>query len=492
MCFLSDSTKVQAYLKTIDEVIQKGPFKDDWESLSHYGIPDWYARAKFGLFVHWGVYSVPAFHNEWYSREMYQKGSRTYAHHRKTYDRDFGYKDFIPQFKAEHYNPKEWAELFAESGARYVTPVGEHHDGFKMYPSELCEWNAVNMGPKRDVYGELKKELTDRGIKYCSSSHRAEHYWFMNGGRNIPGSDVQDERYREFYGPSVAKSKGDPSRRPEGSIVPSQAWLEDWLASTCELVDVNRPYTIYFDWWVRQHAFRPYMKKFLAYYYNRSREWGMEVCVFYKWDGVMYHCAVLDIERGQLAAINPRPWQNDTAIAKNSWGYTQGNDFKTPYELICNLIDVVSKNGCLMLNVGPKADGTICPEEAAVLREIGKWLQINGEAIYDTSPYKIFGEGPSNCGGSFHEKFSFTKKDFRFTYKPDALYVFALMPNQKNIYRLKTLGSKDDALNYQILGVSLLGRNCNVSFTQTNDYLELHAATDERFEMPVCFKISID
>ena len=423
---------------------------------------------------------------------MYQKGSRTYAHHRKTYDRDFGYKDFIPQFKAEHYNPKEWAELFAESGARYVTPVGEHHDGFKMYPSELCEWNAVNMGPKRDVYGELKKELTDRGIKYCSSSHRAEHYWFMNGGRNIPGSDVQDERYREFYGPSVAKSKGDPSRRPEGSIVPSQAWLEDWLASTCELVDVNRPYTIYFDWWVRQHAFRPYMKKFLAYYYNRSREWGMEVCVFYKWDGVMYHCAVLDIERGQLAAINPRPWQNDTAIAKNSWGYTQGNDFKTPYELICNLIDVVSKNGCLMLNVGPKADGTICPEEAAVLREIGKWLQINGEAIYDTSPYKIFGEGPSNCGGSFHEKFSFTKKDFRFTYKPDALYVFALMPNQKNIYRLKTLGSKDDALNYQILGVSLLGRNCNVSFTQTNDYLELHAATDERFEMPVCFKISID
>lgn len=489
---MSDSTKVQAYLKTIDEVIQKGPFKDDWESLSHYGIPDWYARAKFGLFVHWGVYSVPAFHNEWYSREMYQKGSRTYAHHLKTYGRNFGYKDFIPQFKAEHYNPKEWAELFAESGARYVTPVGEHHDGFKMYPSELCEWNAVNMGPKRDVYGELKKELTDRGIKYCSSSHRAEHYWFMNGGRNIPGSDVQDERYREFYGPSVAKAKGDPSRRPEGSIVPSQAWLEDWLASTCELVDVNRPYTIYFDWWVRQHAFRPYMKKFLAYYYNRSREWGMEVCVLYKWDGVMYHCAVLDIERGQLAAINPRPWQNDTAIAKNSWGYTQGNDFKTPYELICNLIDVVSKNGCLMLNVGPKADGTICPEEAAVLREIGKWLQINGEAIYDTSPYKIFGEGPSNCGGSFHEKFSFTKKDFRFTYKPDALYVFALMPNQKNIYRLKTLGSKDDALNYQILGVSLLGRNCNVSFTQTNDYLELHAATDERFEMPVCFKISID
>lgn len=129
-----------------------------------------------------------------------------------------------------------------------------------MYPSELCEWNAVKMGPKRDIYGELKRELETRGVKYCSSSHRAEHYWFMNGGRELPGSDVQEEAYREFYGPAVAKAKDDPSRRPEGSLVPTKEWLEDWLASTCELVDVNRPYTVYFDWWVRQHAFRPYMK----------------------------------------------------------------------------------------------------------------------------------------------------------------------------------------------------------------------------------------
>lgn len=489
---MSDPAKVQAYLQTIDEVIEKGPFKDNWESLSHYGIPEWYAQAKFGLFVHWGVYSVPAYFNEWYSRLMYQKGSKAHAHHLKTYGKDFGYKDFVPQFKAEKYDPKAWAELFAESGAKYVTPVGEHHDGFKMYPSELCEWNAVQMGPKRDLYGELKQELEARGVKYCSSSHRAEHYWFMNGGRDIPGSDAQDDAYREFYGPAVAKAKNDPSGRDEGSLVPTKEWLEDWLASTCELIDVNRPYTVYFDWWVRQHAFRPYMKKFLAYYYNRSREWGMDVCVFYKWDGVMYECAVLDIERGQLPAINPRPWQNDTAIAKNSWGYTEGNDFKTPYELICNLIDVVSKNGCLMLNVGPKADGTICEEEAHALREIGKWMRKNGEAIYGTSPYRIFGEGPSNSGGSFKEKLAFTKKDFRFTYRPGALYVFAMKPNAKNVYRVKALGARDDALNYDIRGVSLLGENCRVTYTQTSQYLELHVDTAKQFELPVCLKIEID
>ena len=230
---MSDLVKVQTYLQTIDEVIEKGPFKDNWESLSRYGIPEWYAQAKFGLFVHWGVYSVPAYFNEWYSREMYQKGHPARVHHLKTYGKDFGYKDFIPQFTAEKYDPKAWADLFAESGAKYVTPVGEHHDGFKMYPSELCEWNAVKMGPKRDIYGELKRELETRGVKYCSSSHRAEHYWFMNGGRELPGSDVQEEAYREFYGPAVAKAKDDPSRRPEGSLVPTKEWLEDWLASTC-------------------------------------------------------------------------------------------------------------------------------------------------------------------------------------------------------------------------------------------------------------------
>ena len=234
------------------------------------------------------------------------------------------------------------------------------------------------------------------------------------------------------------------------------------------------------------------MKKFLAYYYNRSREWGMEVCVFYKWDGIMYECAVLDIERGQLSAIHPRPWQNDTAIAKNSWGYTEGNDFKTPYELVCNLIDVVSKNGCLMLNVGPKADGTICPQETAVLRAIGRWLKVNGEAIYGTKPYRIFGEGPSNSGGSFREKFSFTKKDFRFTYRPGTLYVFAMKPYAKNVYRIKALGARDDALNYAIQGVSLLGQPCKVDYTQTDAYLELRVDSREASEMPLCFKLQID
>ena len=195
---------------------------------------------------------------------------------------------------------------------------------------------------------------------------------------------------------------------------------------------------------------------------------------------------------GSFLRSIPAPGKTTLPLPKTPGGYTEGNHFKTPYELICNLIDVVSKNGCLMLNVGPKADGTICDEEAHALREIGKRMKRYGEAIYGTSPYRIFGEGPSNSGGSFREKLTFTKKDFRFTYRPGELYVFAMKPNAKNVYRIKSLGARDDALNYDIRGVSLLGHDCKVSYHQTDNYLELRAETAEQFELPVCLKIEID
>ena len=155
------------YLKKIDEVIEKGRYKDNWDSLNEYQIPAWYKNLKFGIFIHWGVYSVPAFGNEWYSRNMYIQGSPEYEHHIKTYGphKEFGYKDFIPMFKAEKFDAKEWADVFKKSGAKYVVPVAEHHDGFQMYKSELSQWNAYNMGPKRDVLGELKKAVEENGLQ---------------------------------------------------------------------------------------------------------------------------------------------------------------------------------------------------------------------------------------------------------------------------------------------------------------------------------------
>ena len=175
---------LQPYLNTIEDVIAQGPFKDTWESLSAYQVPDWYQNAKFGIFIHWGVYSVPAFGNEWYPRHMYKQGTPEYEHHLKTYGRhtEFGYKDFIPMFKGERFDAEKWVDLFQQAGAKYVVPVAEHHDGFQMYPSEISHWNAYEMGPKRDILGEISASCKKRGIELGASSHRIEH-WFTTGSR---------------------------------------------------------------------------------------------------------------------------------------------------------------------------------------------------------------------------------------------------------------------------------------------------------------------
>lgn len=184
----------EEYLRKIDEVIAQGPYTDTWDSLCGHPTPVWYEKGKFGIFIHWGVYSVPAFGDEWYPRNMYRKGSRENLHHVETYGTldKFGYKDFIPMFRGEKFDPVQWAELFQEAGAKFVVPVAEHHDGFKMYASELSPWNAAEMGPEKDVLGQLKAEIENRGMVLGASSHRAENYWFFNGAREIPEADVND------------------------------------------------------------------------------------------------------------------------------------------------------------------------------------------------------------------------------------------------------------------------------------------------------------
>ena len=200
--------QLEDYLKKIEDVIDKGPFQPTWESLSAYEPPKWYRDAKFGIFIHWGIYSVPAFGSEWYSRNMYIQGSPEYEHHIKTYGKhsEFGYKDFIPMFKAEKFNADEWAELFQNAGANYVVPVAEHHDGFQMYRSEVSHWNAYEMGPKRDVLGELKESCGSRGMQVGASSHRMEHWFFMGHGKEFD-SDIREPMQRgDFYWPAMPEA----------------------------------------------------------------------------------------------------------------------------------------------------------------------------------------------------------------------------------------------------------------------------------------------
>lgn len=436
-----------------------------WESLRRYRVPDWFRDAKFGIFIHWGIYAVPAMLDEWYPRRMYLKDSAIYEYHRDTYGEDFGYKDFIPQFKAEKFDPVAWAALFHEAGARYIVPVAEHHDGFPMYATPLTRWNAAEMGPQRDVIGELGAAARAAGLHFGVSSHRAEHWWFMGGGRDFP-SDVQDPAFADFYGPAMPAPEAESTawRYNDWTPRPDTAYLDDWLARTCELVDRFQPQVVYFDWWIHQLAFKPYLQRFAAYYYNRVPD-GV---INYKFDAFEPGTAVHDIERGYQDAIQPEPWQTCTSVSKNSWGYISHPVYKEAAPIIHHLIDIVSKNGCLLLNVGPRPDGAIPDEEQALLREIGCWLQVNGEAIYGSRPWRVPGEGPTAvAAGQFNDNdLTFTAQDIRFTTQGERLFAI-------------TLGEPHDAVVIKLLAperirtVRLLGYEPALAWTQDETGLRI-------------------
>ena len=471
--------------------LPEGPYRPTWESLSGYTVPDWYLDGKFGIFIHWGVYSVPAFGNEWYPRNMYRQGTKEYDHHIATYGPQsrFGYLDFIEEFTAERFDADAMADLFVRSGARFVVPVAEHHDGFAMYDCSLSEWNAVKMGPKRDVVGLIAAAVRKRGLTFGLSSHRAEHWWFMNGGMEFE-SDVQDPRYADFYGPAA----------PEGTQ-PDAEYLDDWLARTCELVDKYQPQLIWFDWWIEQPAFAPYLQRFAAYYYNRADEWSRlrggwaksGPAINYKHGAFPPEAAVFDVERGQLTDIRPLFWQTDTAVAKASWGYVEGQEYKTPGAIVGDLVDIVSKNGALLLNIGPRPDGTIPDEEVAILESIGDWLRVNGEAIYGTRPWKVFGEGPTEIvGGSFSDtkRQTFTSRDVRFTTKGDTLYAIALGLPDGDL-TIQSLGTNLKLLTRPIVGVSLLGSDERLEWERTGTGLRVALPAKLPCEHAVALRVEV-
>lgn len=467
-------------------------FQADSVSIAqHYQIPDWFRDAKFGIFIHWGPASVPAY-DGWYARFMYDKDSHVHKYHVEHYGpvTEFGYKDFIPMFKAEKFNAAEWAKLFKESGAKYVIPVAEHHDGFALYRSTFNRYNSVEMGPKRDLMQELKEAILAENLHFGMSSHRAENCWFFNKGMEIP-SDVHNPEYT-LYGERIAGPDGESLSEEviqhDGSNEHSR---KNWLTHMYELIDLYQPELLYFDWTVGKKPFQETFYKFMAYYYNNALDWKKGVVVNTKF-GYGDHIQVFDIERGKSDKAREYPWQTDTSIGKVFWFYQKDeSDLKSPDHIIDDLVDIVSKNGNLLLNVGPRADGTIPEKQQEVLHEIGNWLKVNGEAIYGTRPWLIAQEGPTQgTSGSMTDSknTNYTPEDIRFTSKGENVYAIVL-ERPKGQVVIKSLAQGNER-KQKISHVSILGYDQDITWKQTTEGLVLDFPKDIATKYAYTIKIN--
>lgn len=442
------------------------PYTADWDSLArHEAAPEWFRDAKLGIYFHWGVYSVPAFETEWYPRLMHLPGHRVYEHHLATYGHpsEFGYHDFVPRFTADHFDPGEWAALFQEAGARFAGPVAEHHDGFAMWRSAATPWNAYERGPKRDVTGELAEALRARGMRLITTFHHARNLQRYDEPLKEDAFDGDfgvnpNSHYPLFEG--MPPASDDPALRLLYGRLPEQQWLREvWLAKLVEVVDAYQPDMVWFDSWLDRIP-ESYRKEFAAYYLNAADRLGKEVVILRKQDDLPLDFTVLDHEKSRTSGASEDVWMTDDTISRGSWCYTEDLEVKPASEVIHALADTVSKNGVVLLNVSPRADGTIPDDQRETLLGLGEWLGANGAAIYDTRPWSVYGEGPTKePEGGFrdHEEFlalRYSARDVRYTRSKDGGTVYAIVlgaPEAGSELRLASFGPEHEVSSVALL-----------------------------------------
>ena len=480
---------------TIYSCKEEKPYQPDWESLSkHNEAPEWFQDAKFGIYFHWGVYSVPAFGDEWYPRWMHFEEHDIYEYHLETYGNpsEFGYHDFVPQFRAEKFDAEEWAELFKNAGARFAGPVAEHHDGFSMWESDVTPWNAADKGPEKDIAGLLKESVTERGMKFITTFHHARN---LQRYQNKP----DEKRFWESHYPyfsGMPPAIDDEELKYLYGNMPEEEWLEEvWFGKLKEVIDKYQPDIIWFDGWLDQIP-GSYRQKFCAYYLNEAEKWDKEVVIVRKHDDLPLDVSVDDLEKSRKNKLAEKYWMTDETISKGSWCYTRDLKIKPATDVLHVLIDIVSKNGVLLLNISPKADGTIPPDQKKVLIDIGKWLDKYGDAIYETRPWYTYGEGPTKePEGHFknHQEFlkiKYSVNDIRYTKKGKTIYATLLgkpKPGKSLLMKSFAVDSLPEPL--KITNVKMLGSKEKVSWEMSEAGLELEISEVGSDDMAVVFAI---
>ncbi len=457
------------------EAKQTQKYEADWESLKNYEVPEWWRNTKFGIYFHWGPYTVPAYETEWYSHWMYFSGSKFEKYHELVYGKTdkFGYKDFIPMFRGEKFDADEWAKLFKEAGAQFAGPCAEHADGFAMWDSDLTEWNSVKMGPKVDVVAEMQRAIKKQGMKYIITYHRQWLYaWFPTYDKT---TDAGDPQYAGLYGPYAPKGSFvvEGIRNFTADLTACDEFNKEWYDRLVELMEKYDPDVIWFDNKL-SIIDEKYRRQFLADFYNMGIERKKEVVCTYKFDDMKKGTAVLDLERARMSEKKEFPWLTDDSIDWGAWCDVQNPDYKSTNRLLDFLVDVVSKNGAVLLSVTPSARGVMPLDVQERLREMGAWLKLNGEAIYDTRPWVIYGEGPQEIvEGHLKERFTAdaVAEDIRFTVNGDQLYATALGWPESGKLTIKSLKKDGEYLKEPVTKIKMLGSKEKIAFEQTAEGL---------------------
>ncbi|HVY74900.1 MAG TPA: alpha-L-fucosidase [Puia sp.] len=451
----------------------EGPFKPAEESLKEYRYPAWFRDAKFGIWAHWGPQAVPR-QGDWYARKMYEEGSDDYLYHIAHYGHPsvFGYKDIIPLWKAQRWDPEKLMALYKKAGAKYFVSMGTHHDDFFLWNSKIHQWNAVNYGPHKDVVAIWQRAAVKEGLRFGVSEHLGASFtWFQSSHRadtsgpkaGIP-YDGNNPAYQDLYHAKAEAGDNDwLSTNPE--------WKREWFFSVKELIDNYHPDLLYSD---SKLPFEEYGLSMLAHFYNSNMEKnGGRLEAVYTCKQASQGMWVQDLERGVKDSIAALPWQTDTSIG--DWFYRTGQKYKTALEVIQMLVDIVSKNGNLLINIVQTPEGDLEPDVLNIVEQIGNWNAANGEGIFGSRPWKIYGEKPANApvveSASFNEdKVKYGAGDIRFTQKGDTVYAFCLGIPSGDI-SIHSLGLKANLAGRPVLSVKLLGSDQPLRWKQQADAL---------------------